>query len=806
MLDKKFILDNNFIYYKLANNRDFESLSKKENKYFFDTENAPLFPKEIVEKYKLDTKEYCVLEEFQDVSKTSLLNSLLKEKKITTQIYVWQFGSNDNDKVYWGNTIQEFIDFIHSIDAYKISKGYKVKQFDIFVHNLAWDIEFFKYFFKNNNYTQIKATRDKDEKKYNSQLEYSFDITETDGQVHGALIQLEKKESVTISRGKEKVEKYMTTINFRCSAKITPMSLKKISKEMITVDEDYIKDGGEYQYNLVRNPNNYVPNDMEAWYIYCDIYLLKEWYNQFIQKTYIDNGIKPFTISQIAFDSILQKTYEDNVLKRLYFPTKDPKKVKDRDVYEEHFSLKFIENNPLYKEYLRNSYKGGHTTASSECVSKGEKDTKLVRIFEKFQKSKRNKIRLNNMRKGFIIKGSSIDITSSYPSQMNLKNLPFGRPIYNKGKYDYSMVIDRNNNELDYDYHFITIAFDGFKSKNKKNQFGLNVKLRGLTKEQQEKLKTSTNESAVHNIIDGNFVGTNKIKVKEPTRKKLIDKYSKRNFIVTITHREFEEWERNFDFYYSDKGLKKGVQFIDYVSFQSEKGHFKKGIDYFFKIKEENDCAEGSNALKENAKLVINSFYGKHCSRRDREQKLYDFNKDIICFQKVNDENINEWEDDKLYAVYYGSAVTSEGRIQLRETTRKIGNDIFLYSDTDSIKFEISRDELIKKCKDENIVLSTCKAQKELGGWDFEFEFDDLKVVGQKKYMYLRNGIDKETNKPFEWNVKCAGLPKDVRDSIKLKEEFAIGNSFVKKGKRKVIGGNLLIDISYSLNDLIIGC
>ena len=775
MIEKKFILDTKFINYKLANENDLQELSHKENKFFFDTENAPIFPKHIVDKYDLTKVEYDTIEVFKDTSKDGLLNTLIRNKQITTEIYVWQFGSNYNDKVYWGNTIEEFIEFMHSIDSYKVKNDIKISEYDIYVHNLAWDIEFFKYFFKNNKYKQIRATRDKNIRKMNKQLEYSFDITETDGQVHGALIQLEKIDSIKVTKGKDKKISYMTVLNFKCSAKITPMSLKKISKEMITVDEEYIKDGGEYKYNVVREPKNYVPSDMESWYIYCDIYLLKEWYNQFVQKTYIDNNIKPFTISQIAFDSILQKTYEDNILKKKYFPTKDLNKVKDRDVYEEHFALKFIEKNTLYKEYIRLSYKGGHTTASSECVEKGLNTPEIE------------------------IKGTSIDITSSYPSQMNLKPLPFGKPIYNTGKYDYKMVIDSDGNELDYDFHFITIAFDGFKSKDKNSEFGLNVKLRGLSEEQKSKLKTSSNESATHNIIGCDFVGENRITVKDKKRSKLINKYKRRNFIVTVTHKEFEEWKKNFDFYCEDTSLTKGVEFIDFISFQSEIGHYAKGINYFFKIKEENDCDEGSNALKENSKLVINSFYGKHCSRRDREQKLYDFEKDVICFQKVTDENINEWEDQKLFAVHYGSAVTSYGRIQLRETTRKIGNDKFLYSDTDSIKFSMSKDELIQKCKDENIILSTCKSEKELGGWDFEFEFDDLKVVGQKKYMYKVKGTDK-------FNVKCAGLPKDVRDSIKTKDEFSIGNSFNKKGKRKVIGGNLLINISYSINELLRGC
>ena len=70
---KSQILKENFIYFKDVDVTDIESLSYEHNKYFFDTENAPIFPDEIVEKYNLKEVEYDTLPEFKDVSKEGTL-------------------------------------------------------------------------------------------------------------------------------------------------------------------------------------------------------------------------------------------------------------------------------------------------------------------------------------------------------------------------------------------------------------------------------------------------------------------------------------------------------------------------------------------------------------------------------------------------------------------------------------------------------------------------------------------------------------------------------------------------------------
>ena len=750
---KELILKNNYINYKNISEEDLHIISNNDNVYFWDTECCADMPQTIVDEYDLTQVDYSNIEGFDEI-----LKDLHRDKSLLSKVYVWMFGCNNSNKVYWGNTIEQFMEFIQAIDTYKVLNGDKEKQFEIYVHNLSWDTEHLKYYLKDNDFTQTRINPDNPNKFKQGKKPKTFDIVESEGIVHNTTITLDSHKA-----GRKKV---ISSMIFRDSMKITPLSLKKISEQLIDVDDIYIKNSDVYKYNIVRDVETYVPNVVEGWYQYCDIYLLKEWYNQFVQKMYIDNGIKPYTISQISFDSVLELSYAKDKKEGKYDHLMDKKgRIKNRHIYEEHFALGAIENNPKYKEYLELSYKGGITTCSNKYKEKA----------------------LNNE-----LKGVSIDITSSYPSACINKPLPYGVPTEIKeGKYEDTIILGKK-----YDFHFITIGFDGWISKNKENQFGLPVKINGLTDDQKESLGYTPNEVYPTNMVDYTFIGSNRIAIENKSRKDKIDKLSYK-YIVTLTNYEYECWSRMFNFVrYENNELEMGVHFIDYISFQSEIGYFAEGLNHYFNMKNEG-TKTGNKAMEYNAKILVNSFYGKNASRRDREQRFYDFSKDVIGLQSITEENRNEWIDSKAYAVHYASAVTSWGRINLMDTANKIGSDKFIYADTDSLKFEITKEELIAKCKEEGIELSLCKEDKKLGDWDFEYEFEDFKAIAQKKYVYKKKG-----NKDFI--CKCSGLPKDIRDSITTKEQFNIGESWIKFGKTKVRGGNLLLPTEFTINDLTI--
>ena len=758
MKDKKIILNNNFINYKETTIKDLEELSQDNNQFFFDTESCIDLPNNIVEEYNLSCVDYETIKGFDDI-----LKELRQNKRLGAKIYIWQFGCNFNDKVYWGNTIDQFIDFIKSIDDYKVKTKRTTTPYNIYVHNLVWDVEFIKYWLKQNNFKQLIAVQKPSEKKAQEKLPRVFDIVENEGVVHNAKIHLEERKI-----GRKNI---ITKLMFIDSLKITPLSLKKIGEDLIKIDDIYLKNNSNYNYNLVRNPETYKPNDIESWYQYCDIYILKEWYNQFIVPNYIDEGIKPYTISQIAFDSIIKISFAKDKAKGNYDHLMDKKgRVSDRAIYEEHYGLKAIENNPVYNEYIRNSYRGGITTTGSK-YKEIAKDNKTQ------------------------ISGVSLDITSSYPDKCVNAPLPYGIPTSIKdGKYQ-----DQNIFGQIYDYHFITIGFDGWHSRNKQNQFGLPIKIFGLDDKQKQMIGWSPNEYYTSNCCKLTYVGTNRPSIKDKRRAEKINKLPYK-YIITITHHEFEVWEKLFKFVRYENGKRvEGVHFIDYLSFKSEVGFMAEGILHYYRLKEEGTI-EGNKAKTYNAKILINSFYGKNCSKRERQQRLYNFNKDVIGLIPVDETNKNEWLDNKLYAIQYGAAITSWGRTQLMETAYKIGVEKFAYADTDSLKMVgVTKEELIEKCKEKDIKLSTNKNQKQLGGWDYEYTFVDFKAIAQKKYMY--QPIDDETGEVQPFVCKCSGLPKEIRDNIKDKNQFNIGSSFIKNSKQKVVGGYVLLPTEFTIND-----
>ena len=146
-LRKQQILKDNFINVKDMTEEDFRVLTLEGNKYFFDTENAPIFPEEITEKYNLREVEYTEVEDlklpvktddvdenqFKEDLRNCLFNTLLREHKISTSVYMFMFGCDANDKVYWGNTIQEYIDLIEALDQYKIRTGMELEPYVTYV-------------------------------------------------------------------------------------------------------------------------------------------------------------------------------------------------------------------------------------------------------------------------------------------------------------------------------------------------------------------------------------------------------------------------------------------------------------------------------------------------------------------------------------------------------------------------------------------------------------------------------------------------------------------------------------------------
>ena len=293
------------------------------------------------------------------------------------RVYAWALSNTINDEVVYGLSITEFIEFLKTLYFYddKPQKNKKYKKvFEVgFIHNLAWDVEFFKYELEKMGFKYFDKILFTDGSVEDETVEgNAYNITENNGQVYNFTLQINVDKN------------YYITVKFYDSLKIVPQSLDSIAKKVITIDEMFYKLKDEYDYKKVRQYNEDLTED-EKCYIYNDVYILKE----FIKQYYINHNLKGFTASGIAFNNLLNFLY--------------PKAKKKYEEFEKNYPPI---NDILAEDIITKSYSGGFTYASPKMKCK------------------------NILKHGY-----SIDINSSYPAQMKYKKLPYGQPKYFKGKY-----------------------------------------------------------------------------------------------------------------------------------------------------------------------------------------------------------------------------------------------------------------------------------------------------------------------------------------------------------------------------------
>jgi hypothetical protein len=74
------------------------------------------------------------------------------------RVWCWVLTNTVNDEAVYGYSLDDFFEFMETLYIFKefnFDKKAKTKNFNIkmWVHNLAWDFEFFKYWLDDNNYT-----------------------------------------------------------------------------------------------------------------------------------------------------------------------------------------------------------------------------------------------------------------------------------------------------------------------------------------------------------------------------------------------------------------------------------------------------------------------------------------------------------------------------------------------------------------------------------------------------------------------------------------------------------------------------
>lgn len=319
--------------------------------------------------------------------------------------------------------------------------------------------------------------------------------------------------------------------------------------------------------------------------------------------------------------------------------------------------------------------------------------------------------------------GKQYDVNSLYPWVMYTKLLPYGYPVYFEGrpepceKYPLYIVHLKCTFELK-EGHLPTLQL-----KNNRR------------------------------FVETEYLTTSRVKQGKYWENEPIEMW--------LTNVDFELLRDHYDL---DE-----VTFINGFKFKGATGMFKEYIDYWMHIKETT-----TGALRQLAKLMLNSLYGKFATNPKARKKIpyLDVETNIVRYKYGDPE-----ERDPVYTAM-GCFITAYAR----EKTIRSGQanyDRAIYFDTDSMK-------LVGYEEPEGLEVHPTH----LGAWKDEGNFTDSKWIRAKTYMVTVDGKTK---------VTCAGMPDNVKEQVTY-ENFRSGETFSGKlMPRRYPGGIILEDTTFTI-------
>lgn len=311
--------------------------------------------------------------------------------------------------------------------------------------------------------------------------------------------------------------------------------------------------------------------------------------------------------------------------------------------------------------------------------------------------------------------GIVFDVNSLYPSVMYDKPLPYGLPLFFNGQYEHDEMYPL----------FIQNFTCDFKVK----------------KDYIPTIQLKNNLSYIPN----EYITESKEQV---------------NLVLTSV--DLELFFEHYDVW--------NIEYINGWKFKQCVGIFKPYIDKWGKVKKEN-----KGAIRQLAKLMLNSLYGKFGTNPDVTGKI----------PYLDDENVVKWKlgekemRDPIY-IPMGVFITAWARHKTISTAQ-LCFDRFIYADTDSLHL-VGTD--IPKAI-EHII-----DDKELGYWAHESTFTRARFIRQKTYIEeIAGKID----------VKCAGMPDTIKSRVtwdNFHKGFKSGGKLLPK---RVKGGIILKDTEFTL-------
>ena len=348
---------------------------------------------------------------------------------------------------------------------------------------------------------------------------------------------------------------------------------------------------------------------------------------------------------------------------------------------------------------------------------------------------------LNPKFKNKIVKnGIVLDVNSLYPSVMYYEFLPFGQPIFFKGKYEDDPIYPLYTQML-------------------RCQFQI----------KPGKIPTIQIKSG-YNFIHNEYL-TNS---------------GDTEVVICLNSVDLELFFEQYDVF--------NIEYLSGWKFKCAQGLFTDYIDKWSnnKIQAKKD---GNKGLYLISKLFLNSLYGKFGTDTKVKAKIpYLGEDDVIHFKD------GEIEEKEGVYIAMASFITSYARRKTITAAQKVmdnynegKSDIqFVYADTDSLHCVSPNHEL-----PEGLEIDDTK----LGAWKYESKFIKAKFLRQKCYIELGTEDVKNPNPDYEMNVTVAGMPVDCHPYVTF-NNFKIGASYQgKKQPKKVQGGVVLAEIDFTIKE-----
>ena len=272
----------------------------------------------------------------------------------------------------------------------------------------------------------------------------------------------------------------------------------------------------------------------------------------------------------------------------------------------------------------------------------------------------------------------NLDVNSLYPSVMYEKELPFGEPVYFEGKYEEDKIYPLFIQMITCSFEIKENKIPTIQIKNNRSYFKSN-----------EYLESSQNEIVC----------------------------------LVLTNIDLKLFLEHYNVY--------DLEYVSGWKFKCMKGIFTDYIDKWIKVKNEATIS-GNKGMRTLAKLMLNALYGKFATSLDVQSKIPYLGDDDIIHYRFS-------EKDKKNGIYLpiGSFITAYAREKTIRTSQaikeyslnKYGQDMYIYSDTDSIKTLLSIEELKQFCEIDDI---------KLGAWKNE-GIATRRKMGSSKMLFRRN-------------------------------------------------------------------